>query len=82
MGKTLAQELTDGTSEKGRCPNLRTDKVGAYCAKDLNAGELISEMRRMICDTAFCSFVWIQRDARIVFIILVSVSVKFIKHVF
>jgi len=52
----LAQELTDGTSEKGRCPNLRTDKVGAYCAKDLNAGELISEMRRMICDTASLQF--------------------------
>ena len=45
--------------ETHRCPYLRSDSIGFYCAKDLKLGEKIDDDRRVICDAssrlAWCS---------------------------
>ncbi len=38
------------TLERKRCPCLRNDRIGVYCAKNLKRGEEVSDERREICD--------------------------------
>jgi len=47
---SLAEELFLESNEKKRCPHIRRDEGGVYCARDLKQGEIIVSDRRNICD--------------------------------
>lgn len=48
----LVKKLLAEVEEDRRCPNLRVDSEGPFCAKDWNQGETIKDERRYLCDTA------------------------------
>jgi hypothetical protein len=47
---SLAERLFLESTENSRCPNLRRDQLGVYCARDLKSGEKIIQGRRNVCD--------------------------------
>lgn len=47
----LALTLLNETPKDKKCPNLRSDRRGIYCGKDLEKGKEISDRRRLVCDT-------------------------------
>ena len=46
----LVEELFINSPEKIRCPYIRRDENGPYCAKNLKEGSKIVEERRLVCD--------------------------------
>ena len=50
--KDLTDELFEQSRKDERCPHIRRDGGGAYCARDLKEGEEIPLYRRCVCDNA------------------------------
>ena len=48
--KQLVDELFEGVSVADRCPFIKKDELGPYCAHDLLTAEPIGESRRLVCD--------------------------------
>ncbi|MDP3027249.1 MAG: hypothetical protein Q8N63_06070 [Nanoarchaeota archaeon] len=50
LEKKLTHKLLSESNPQDRCPNLKIDRQGPYCGRDLKEGEKILEQRRMVCD--------------------------------
>ncbi len=59
----LAKELFAASSEQKRCPYARLDGISAYCVKDINSEEEISEARRHACDPLSLQFWCLDKEA-------------------
>lgn len=48
--ENFINSLFGEVAPENRCPHIRKDDSGAYCANGLKVGEPVSDSRRMVCD--------------------------------
>ena len=58
----LIEDLFKQVPEEKRCPNIRKDDNGPYCAKNLKEGAEITYERRIVCDTSSLQLWCLDKD--------------------
>ena len=62
LEKNLTNKLLNESNLENKCPNLKVDKIGPYCNRDLKEGEPPSKQRREICDNASLQLWCLDKD--------------------
>ena len=62
MTDTLVEELFEECPKRDRCPHIRKDKSGPYCARDLNKGMSVLQERRNVCCYASLQLWCLDKD--------------------
>ena len=58
----LIEDLFKQSPKERRCPCMKKDNIGPYCAKNLREGTEITYERRIVCDTSSLQLWCLNKD--------------------
>jgi len=60
--RELIEELFLTVPVERRCPHIRLDDIGPFCAKDIEEGKMVGIARRSVCDSASLQLWCLDKD--------------------